>query len=206
MLKNKNFILTVILPIVISIIIASVLIILNSQGILNTKATNTVKREMEQMSDDISRLEDEKESLTYTASQYDKDINDNQILVEEISALQEEYNTYNGEVESANKTLAELDKIIADKTSYNNSLNNISSQVAGQPVSYTDVKLNVPSDIQAGRYKAEGSGKLYIYTIAGTIEDSQNLALLDTKSYLFDIHSGQYIKIEGTLTLANITE
>lgn len=204
MFKNKNFILTIILPIIISIFIGIIIIVLNSNSILNTRAVAIIAQEKEQLSNDFTTLQKQKKDLEYTAADLDKKLEDNRILLEEITALNTELDGYNESITSANETIAELDKAIQGKTKYNDSLNNLDSQVSGTTKKYTNIKLNVPSDINAGRYKAEGTGKLYIYTIAGTLEDKQDLSILDSHSYSFNINSGQYIKIEGALSLTEI--
>ena len=197
MLRNKNFLLTVILPIIISLLIGILIIILNSQSIINTKATTQVMSEKNEMNSNISSLSAEKKELLYTAADYDKQIEDNRILFEEIQALTTELNTYTESINSAHGTITELDNTIAEKKAYNESLDS---------VSYKNTKLNIPQDLTAGRYKAEGSGTLLIYTIAGTLEEKQNLSVLDSHTYTFNIASGQSIKIEGTVSLTKIIE
>lgn len=204
MLRNKNFILTVILPVVISIIIGTVVILLNSTSILNTRAATVVLKEKQEMTNSINDLQKRKKELTYTQADLDKKLEDNRILFDEVTTLEAELKGYTEDAEAAKITIAELDKTIAEKTQYNNNLNNITSQSAGTTKKYTNIKLNVPADIPASRYKAEGTGKILIYTIAGTLADKQDLSLLDSHSYSFNISSGQYIKIEGTLSLTSI--
>ena len=206
MLRNKNFLLTVILPIIISLFIGILIIILNSQSIINTKATTQVMSEKNEMNSNISSLSAEKKKLQYTAADYDKQIEDNRILFEEIQALTTELDTYTESVNSANLTITELDKTIAEKKSYNESLDSISTPTQSGTKSYKNTKLNIPQDLTAGRYKAEGSGTILIYTIAGTLEEKQNLSVLDSHTYTFNISSGQSIKIEGTVSLTKIIE
>ncbi len=202
--KNKKFLLSVILPIALSIIIGTMIIILNNESILHTRAKSIVSKEMEQMTDSLDDLQKQKKDLQYQGADLDKKIDDNHILLEEINVLTEELNEYNESISSANTTIAELDKTIADKTQYNNNLNNLDTHTLGVQKNYSNVKLNVPGDIKSGRYKADGTGKLMIYTIAGTIEDKQDLSVLDSHSYTFNVSSGQSIKIEGTLSLTKL--
>ena len=206
MLKNKNFLLTVILPIFISIIIGVIVIVLNSENILHTQSSAVIASEKKQMSDNMSDLKVEKKELMRKAAEYDKTLEDNQILIDEIKALTDELNDYTENIESAQTTITELDSAIADKTAYNESLASVSGGEIGKSKSYTNIKLQIPSDLKAGRYKAEGKGTLLIYTIAGSLREKQNLSLLDTHSYTFDIASGEAIKIEGTLSITEIIE
>lgn len=206
MLKNKNFLLTVILPIFISIIIGVIVIALNSENILHTQSSAVIASEKKQMSDNMSDLKVEKKELMRKAAEYDKTLEDNQILIDEIKALTDELNDYTENIESAQTTITELDSAIADKTAYNESLASVSGGEIGKSKSYTNIKLQIPSDLKAGRYTAEGKGTLLIYTIAGSLREKQNLSLLDTHSYTFDIASGEAIKIEGTLSITEIIE
>lgn len=206
MLKNKNFLLTVILPIFISIIIGVIVIVLNSENILHTQSSAVIVSEKKQMSDNMSDLKVKKKELMRKAAEYDKTLEDNQILIDEIKALTDELNDYTENIESAQTTITELDSAIADKTAYNESLTSVSGGEIGKSKSYTNIKLQIPSDLKAGRYTAEGKGTLLIYTIAGSLREKQNLSLLDTHSYTFDIASGEAIKIEGTLSITEIIE
>ena len=206
MLKNKNFILTVILPIFVSIIAGIFIIVLSSKSVLKTQATAVVANEKRVMSSAMSDLKAEKKKLERKAAQYDKTLEDNRLLLEEVNALTNELNDYTVSIEKAKETISTLDKTIAEKTAYNESLASMSGSATGEKKSYTNVKLNIPSDLKAGRYKAEGKGTVMIYTIAGTLEDKKNLALLDSQSYTFDIASGQSLKIEGTVSVTEIIE
>ncbi len=206
MLRNKNFLLTVILPIIISLLIGILIILLNSQSIINTKATTQVMSEKNEMNSNISSLSAEKKELLYTAADYDKQIEDNRILFEEIQALTTELNTYTESINSAHGTITELDNTITEKKAYNESLNSVSIPTQSVTKSYKNTKLNIPQDLTAGRYKAEGAGTILIYTIAGTLEEKQNLSVLDSHTYTFNIASGQSIKIEGTVSLTKIIE
>ncbi len=204
MFKNKKFILTAVLPIIISIILGIIIIAVNSNMIINMRAKATISNEKEQMEKDINSFEDQKISLQYTAANLDKKIEDDRILLEEILALEKELENYNNDIADANTTITQLDNSIAEKTKYNENLDKLSNQSVTSEKTYTDVKLNVPNDISSGRYTATGTGKLFIYTIANTLQEKQDLSLLDSHSYTFNISSGQYIKIEGTITLTNI--
>lgn len=206
MLKNKSFIITVILPIFISIIVGVVIIVLNSNSILKTQASTAVALEEKKMNQEITTLKSQKSELSVTAAEYDQTLEDNRLLLEEVTALKEELNDYTSSIEKAKETITELDNSIAEKTAYNENLSQLSSNNPGNTKSYTNTKLNVPSDIKAGRYKAEGKGTLMIYTIAGTLQDKQNLSIIDTHSYTFDISSGQSVKIDGTLSLTEISD
>lgn len=206
MIKNKNFLLTVIVPIFISIIAGIIIIVLNSKSILMTRATTTIETEKRTMTREMNKLNSEKDNLELDAARYDKTLKENQILVNEVAALTEDLAYYMSGIEKANSTITELDATIEAKTAFNNSLDGVTSSQPGATLSFTDRKLNIPTDLKDGRYKAEGTGTLMIYTIAGTLQDKKDLSLTDTNTYTFDIASGQSLKIEGTLSITEILE
>lgn len=199
MLKNKNFLLTVILPIFVSLIIGVIIIILNSQSILQTRAKSEIASEKKNMSDNIAKMKDEKQSLTYTAAEYDTILEENRLLVDEVTALTDELADYNTRIEAAKETVADLDSQISEKTTYKDNLQSLPTSQTGTKKTYTDKTLTVPLDISEGRYTAEGSGTLMIYTGSKLEDKAQN-----TVSYTFDVKSGQTLKIVGTLTLTKI--
>lgn len=206
MIRNKNFLLTVILPIFISILAGIVIIILNSKSVLLTRATASVEAEKRTMTREMSELKSEKDDLTAISAGYDKTLEENKILVSEVTRLTEDLANCISEIEAAGLTIKELDSAIETKTAFNNSLDGIVASKPGDTLKFTNKKLNIPTDLKAGRYKAEGAGTLMIYTIAGTLQDKKDLSLTDTNTYTFDISSGQSLKIEGTLSITQILE
>lgn len=206
MIRNKNFLLTVILPIFISIIAGIVIIVLNSKSILLTRATASVEAEKRAMTHEMSELNSEKDELTAISAEYDKTLEENKFLLGEVIRLTEDLANCITEIENAGLIIKELDTAIETKTAFNNSLEGVTASKPGDTLKFTNKKLNIPTDLKAGRYKAEGTGTLMIYTIAGTLQDKKNLSLTDTNTYTFDIASGQSLKIEGTLSITQILE
>lgn len=206
MIRNKNFLLTVILPIFISIIAGIVIIVLNSKSILLTRATASVEAEKRAMTHEMSELNSEKDELTAISAEYDKTLEENKFLLGEVTRLTEDLANCITEIENAGLIIKELDIAIETKTAFNNSLEGVTASKPGDTLKFTNKKLNIPTDLKAGRYKAEGTGTLMIYTIAGTLQDKKNLSLTDTNTYTFDIASGQSLKIEGTLSITQILE
>ena len=206
MIRNKNFLLTVILPIFISIIAGIVIIVLNSKSILLTRATASVEAEKRAMTHEMSELNSEKDELTAISAEYDKTLEENKFLLGEVTRLTEDLANCITEIENAGLIIKEIDTAIETKTAFNNSLEGVTASKPGDTLKFTNKKLNIPTDLKAGRYKAEGTGTLMIYTIAGTLQDKKNLSLTDTNTYTFDIASGQSLKIEGTLSITQILE
>ncbi len=206
MLKNKSFILTVILPIFISLIIGILIIVLNNSAVLNTRAAATIAREKSSMNQNMSKLKKEKNELSHKEAELDKILEENKILINEITALTDEIDDYTVSIENAKKTITELDSAITDKTAYNESLKGLSQNNPQSKKTYTNKTLTVPLDISEGRYIAEGTGTLMIYTGSKLKDKAQDLSLIDTHSYTFDIQSGQSVKIVGTVSLTKISE
>lgn len=203
---NKKFLLTIVLPLSISIVLGILIVVLNSTSVLNTRVSATIAVEKNTMSDEIDTLVDKIKDLEYAAADYDKALEENKMQVDEIQSLTAELESYIANIENAKTTITELDTSIENKTKYNNSLKGIKEPTSGTTTTYKNEKLNVPSNLPAGRYKAQGTGTIMIYSIAGTLEDKQDLSLLDTHSYTFNVSSGQSVKIEGTLSLTNVSE
>ena len=195
-----------ILPIFISIIAGIVIIVLNSKSILLTRATASVEAEKRAMTHEMSELNSEKDELTAISAEYDKTLEENKFLLGEVTRLTEDLANCITEIENAGLIIKELDTAIETKTAFNNSLEGVTASKPGDTLKFTNKKLNIPTDLKAGRYKAEGTGTLMIYTIAGTLQDKKNLSLTDTNTYTFDIASGQSLKIEGTLSITQILE
>lgn len=206
MFKNRSFILTVILPIFVSLIIGILVIVLNNNSVLNTRAAATIAQEKNSMTKDMAELKKEKNELSHKEAELDKVLEENKILINEITALTDELNDYTLSIENAKQTIAELDSAITDKTTYNESLKGLSQNNPQTKKTYTNKTLTVPLDISEGRYTAEGTGKLMIYTGSKLKDKAQDLSLIDTHSYTFDIQSGQSVKIIGTIHLTKISE
>ena len=119
MLKNKSFILTVILPIFLSLAASVVIICLNSSAVLKTEATATIASEKKTMNENMSTLKkstendysmEEKIEALYRLQQIDSKIDEIekvkgelplevQDLEDEVAGLQTRIDNINGEIE-----------------------------------------------------------------------------------------------------------
>ena len=147
MLKNKNFFLTVLLPVFISIIAGAVIIFLNNSSILKTQVSAVITAEKIQMNSEMSELKAQKKELSRIKAGYDKDLEKKRLLLDEIEAMTAELNDYTTAIESAKETILSLDVSISEKKAYNESLASMSSANTGGTKSYTNKKLNIPSDL-----------------------------------------------------------
>lgn len=203
MQRNKSFYITMI-PIIISVIIGVILLIFHNKIGIQSNASLIVSKERSQYSSDIDSLKAEKDSLNSDIEQYDKVINENNTLISEVESLNSELEGYNSDIQNAQSRNQELQTQLTEKQNYINSLSELAEKTEGAEKKLSDGEYKCPADLNAGRYKAEGSGTILIYDIANNVTDRVNLSTLDSHTYEFDISSGQKIKSEGDVTLTSI--
>lgn len=203
-MQNKKFLLTTVLPVALSIVVGILIIAINNNFILKSKARTIVMSEKKEFTANINSLKSEEKELTKASAAYDEILAQNTFLIEEVETLKSTHDGYVADIESAKSTIAELDTIIADKQAYYDSLSGIEQETEGDSISLRTGDYKCPSSIKPGRYTAEGTGKIYFYTIANTLKDKIDLSVTDTHSYTFDITSGESIKIDGSLTLTKV--
>ncbi len=205
-MQNKKFILTTVLPVALSIVIGILIIVINNNFILKSKAHAIVATEKKDFSNKIKSLKSEEKELLQTSAEYDLTLTQNTLLVEEVETLKHTLDGYVADIEAANSTIAELDTSITDKQAYYDSLSGLQSETEGDVITLKTGDYKCPSGIKAGRYTAEGNSKIYFYTIANTLKDKVDLSVIDTHSYSFDIASGESIKVDGNVTLKKIVQ
>ncbi len=203
-MTKKHFIITVAVPILISIIIGIVLIILNSSFILKSRASAVVRKETDKMKSEITQMQKDKELLvkqeTDSSAEYEKNLR----LIDEVETLNSELTHYDELITAASSKNSELDKQIADKRAYIENSNNAATETDGKTTVLKPGDYKVPSDIAAGRYRAEGSGMLYIYTISNSLRSRTDLSTTDSHTYTFDVASGESITTEGEVTITKL--
>lgn len=204
-MSKKRFILTVVLPVCISLLIGILIIVLNNNFILNSRAIAIVASEKSNFNSQISELKKERDKLEGEIADYDKTLADNSLLTEEVEALKSELEHYVSDVDAAKARSEKLKVQITEKKTYLDSLSKIESETEGDSLKLSDGEYKCPSELPSGRYKAEGTGKLYRYSISNSLTLKEDLSTIDTHSYTFDLEAGETIKIEGTLTLTELT-
>lgn len=203
-MKNKKFLLTSALPVALSLLIGIPIITVTNDFILKSKASSIVAAEKKDYSSEIKSLESEKKALEAKSEEYDTALKENTAHLEEIEALKSSLEAYTSDLQKATETIAGLDKSIADKQAYLGSLSDLQTAAETETVKLKSGDYKCPSDLKEGRYTAEGSGKLYFYTIANTLKDIVDLSVTDSHSYTFDIVSGESIKAESEITLTRL--
>lgn len=204
-MTKKKFLLTVVLPVCLSIIAGLLIIILNYNNVLGTRARAVVSNEKAQLNEEISQLSAEKDSLTAQISSYDETLSANASEVQEIDTLSNELQTYTTDIENMKSRITEIDSQISEKSIYLSGLDTLPKESEGEKITLSKGEYKCPADIKAGRYRAEGSGIIYIYSIANSLTAKEDLSTIDTHSYTFDIKSGESIKIDDSVTLTEVT-
>lgn len=206
-MTRKKIILTIALPVALSIAAAGCILYFHNSIGISSNAYSLVSNEKNDMSSSITELKKEKEELTDEQSGYDKTIQENYTLINEVDSLYSQLESYETDVENAKALSSELDAQLESKKNYLAGLEQIPEENEGKTMKLKDGEHKCPTDIKAARYKAEGTGKLYIYNIAGSLKTSvKDLSTMDSHSYTFEISSGEKIKTEGDVTLTEITE
>lgn len=203
-MKNKKFLITTVLPIAISLIIGILIVTVTNNFILKSKANSIVESEKKEFINNINALKSEKAQLEATEAEYDEILTQNKALVEEVETLKGTLDEYVSDIASAQSTLADLDSRIAEKQAYLNSISGLTTESESTVITLKKGEYKCPSTIKEGRYTIEGSGTVYVYTIANNLKEKFDLSVIDTHSYTFDITSGETLKVESTSTLKKI--
>ncbi len=205
MRSNKSFYLTMI-PIIISVIIGVILLAFHNRVGLNSKAALIAAGERSDMNSQISELNSEKEELQAQISEYDTVIDENRTLMTEVDSLTEQLNSYNSDIENASQLNSDLKSQLSEKQTYSDNLSSVAQKTDGSSTTLSEGEHKCPADIDSGRYRAEGSGRLLVYDIANNVTASINLSTIDSHSYEFEINSGEKIKTDGSVTLTAVLE
>ncbi len=205
-MKRLQFYLTIALPIALSFALGILVIILNSNSILHTQAVTRVNAEKSGMQSEISNARAELSSLKKEEAEYDRLIGENSALIDEIKHLTDELEQYKSDIDRVTASNSELTKSLEEKKSYLEGLNSIKSYSDGGKFKLKDKTYKCPADIPAGRYKAEGKGKLHLISISNNAKDSKDLSTTESNTYVFDIASGESVRVEGTVELTAMKE
>ena len=205
-MKRIQFYLTIILPIVLSVATGIIIIILNSNDILHTQAEARVMKEKNLMRSEISSARSEQSSLNREEAEYDRIIEDNRLLIDEIEHLKAELDSYNADIVRVSGLNDELRASLESKQAYLEGLTGVTDYTDGGKYKLKDNTYKCPSDIPPGKYKAEGKGKIYLINISNTAKDSKDLSTTESNSYIFDISSGESVRVEGTVDLTEMKD
>lgn len=200
-MHNKRFYLTVALPVFLALIAGVVIVVLNSKSILHTRAEARVLGERNTMNSEMSSLRDEQKTLKRDESKYDKIIDDNRAIINNVEALKSQIAQYDTDLENANARNSELDNSILENQAYLDSLNSITETSDGEELIFKNCDAKSPDKIPPGKYRAEGTGILILKNIANMQKDRIDLSTIDTHSYVFEIASGESINVKGEIKL-----
>lgn len=204
-MQKKQFMLTVALPVLLSILIGIVIILLNRSYILESRAKAQIASERSRYSEEIDKLKKEQASLNSETEKYDKTLEENKQLVAEIDTLTNELNSYTTDVEDAAARQTSLDEQITEKKNYLSGLDSISEETEGTSRTLKEGEYKCPGDLPAGRYKAEGEATIYLYDISpSSLRDKQDLSTVDSHTYTFTLQSGDTFKTDGEVKLTDM--
>ena len=200
-MRKKVFYLTIALPVFLALIAGIVIVVLNSKSILHTRAEARVYEERNAMNSEMNSMREEQKILKRDEAKYDKIIDDNRSIINNVDALKSQIAQYDTDLENANARNAELDNSILENQAYLDSLNSIRETSDGEELVFKDCDAKSPDKIPPGKYRAEGSGILILKNIANMQKDRIDLSTIDTHSYVFEIASGESIKVKGEIKL-----
>ncbi|MGN0181826.1 MAG: hypothetical protein ACI4DP_05365 [Candidatus Ornithomonoglobus sp.] len=204
-MNRKKFILTIVMPVVISMLIGAIIIIFSNSFIIPPKARAVAGAEKSRLNTEMAALQKQKEAMENDIATYNNDIANKENLLAEIQERQSTLEDYKSELEETKAKIAEIDKQIEEKNNILNTLSDIKEETEGEAKVLEKGEYKCPADIAAGRYIIEGDAKIYLYSIANTLSKKEDLSTLDTHSFKFEITSGESLKIEGgEVTLKSI--
>lgn len=186
------------LPVFISMIIGLIIILSGNSFIVPSRAHKLVESEKALIQKEISELKTEQSSLENESKNYDDTLKENKDLLEEINSFKSDLSEYEADIEEAKAKITELDAEITSKKAHLDSIDEIEPEKQGKSIQLSPGEYKCPNDIKAGRYSFEGTGKIYLYSIANTLSKEINLSTTDTHSFKLIITSGESIKIEGS--------
>ncbi|MCH5211915.1 MAG: hypothetical protein J1G06_02780 [Oscillospiraceae bacterium] len=181
-----------------------VIVVLNNKSILHTRAEARVAGERSMMNSEMTSMREEQKTLRRDEAKYDKIIEDNQSVINNVESLRSQLALYDTDLENANATNAELDNSISENQAYLDSLNSIKETTDGEERTLKDGNYKSPSDLSPGKYRAEGTGIILLKNIANAQKDRIDLSITDTHSYVFEIASGESINVNGEITLTEL--
>ena len=200
-MQKKLFFFTIALPVFLALAAGVVIVVLNSKSILHTRAEARVAAERTAMTAEMDSMRAEQKDLKRDEAKYDKIIEDNKAMINNVEVLKSQIEQYNTDLENANQRNAELDNSISDNQSYLDGLNSIQPPIDGDERTLEAGDYKSPSDIKPGKYRAEGTGTLLLKNIANSQKDRVDLSTIDTHSYVFEIASGESINVKGEIKL-----
>lgn len=204
-MKRNKFLLTVALPILLSIIAGITIIVLNNSYIMNLRATAIVNKEKSEMNKEISDMISEQKKLKEDILGYDTILKEKKYAATEIEFFNKELNNYINDINNVSAKISEAEKKIEEKTNYLSSITDIPAEVKGEKKTLKAGEYKSPSELKPGRYTAEGKGTIYLYTISNSLRLKENLSLIDSHSYTFEINSGETLRIDGTVSIVELS-
>ncbi|MGM9937474.1 MAG: hypothetical protein ACI38A_09025, partial [Candidatus Ornithomonoglobus sp.] len=185
-MNRKKFILTIVMPIVISMLIGAIIIVFSNNFIIPPKARAVASAEKSRLNTEIAALQKQMEAIENDIATYNNDITNRESLLAEMQERQSSLEDYESELEEIEAKIADIDKQIEEKNNILNTLSDIKEETEGEAKELEEGEYKCPADIAAGRYIIEGDAKIYLYSIANTLSKKEDLTTLATHSFKFE--------------------
>lgn len=200
---KKNIIIIAVIAVVILILAVSSVFFTYGHAV-KSQAKNNFQNELSSLETENYKLEKKRSELKDYVSETESDIETKYEIGLEAEEYTSKLDAVKQEAEAAEQTLAELEASIEKKQEYLKQADSIKPLTEGNIISVTAETLECPSDISPGRYIAEGSGNLLIYTSANKLRISEVLTSIDTNSFTFDIESGESVKVTDSVIFTEL--
>lgn len=200
---KKNIIIIAVIAVVILILAVSSVFFTYGHAV-KSQAKNNFQNELSSLETENYKLEKKRSELKDYVSETESDIETKYEIGLEAEEYTSKLEAVKQEAEAAEQTLAELEASIEKKQEYLKQADSIKPLTEGNIISVTAETLECPSDISPGRYIAEGSGNLLIYTSANKLRISEILTSIDTNSFTFDIESGESVKVTDSVIFTEL--
>lgn len=168
------------------------------------EARSAFRNELELLLKENEELDKKKDELKNSISETEQSLESKNEIGAEAAEYESQLETLRQRLESANKTLAELETSIEKKKEYIDQADSIKKVSKGRSFTSSNKKLECPEDIAAGRYIAEGRGNFLLYNSSNMLRISENLSTIDTNSFTFDIDEGESVKVTESVTFTSL--
>jgi flagellar basal body-associated protein FliL len=200
--KKKLIIICIVCAVVLSLAVCAGFFAHNHA--LKTQAKNDFQNELSRFETENYKLEKKRSELKDSVSETELDIENKNEIGREAEEYAAQLDSVSQELEEASQNLEKLNTSIEKKQEYIKQAGSIKSPNEGEIFSVSSETLSCPSDIAAGRYIAEGSGNLLIYSTANKLRISENLTSIETNSFTFDIVKGESVKVTDSITFTEL--
>lgn len=161
-----------------------------------------LKTEISQMTENISLLQEEKDTLNTKISDANTELSTKTTINNYFMEAKKKNDELKNSITDLKQKSSELDKQIKEKQSKSSPISSETKTGKSYPLK-SGKEYSCPSDIPAGRYIATGKGTILISS-AGKTKATEDLSVAYNNSYTFTLAVGEKIKATSDITLAEI--